>query len=253
MEIRIDLTPPMAEPGPASNGASADLVTVVVDVLRSGTIAAQLLERGARRVTLTSSVRAARQRADADGALSVGDVGGVPPEGFNTAATAAAVRSFECAGRDVVLLADDAPLALAGAHGRVVLAGLVNAVAVVEKVTEWDPGRVVVVCAGEHGDPDLADAIAAGLLVSLLERSVRARGDAAPIVTGAARFCSSVLRATKDPLDGVWASSAGADLRADGLEEDVAAASEIATSDVVPMVDAVEHAHGRPVVGLVRA
>lgn len=253
MEIHIDLTPPPAEPARPPPAAAPGVVSVVVDVLRAGTITAQLLERGADSVTLTASVRAARQRASADGALLVGDVGGVPPEGFNHAATAASLRSIECAGRDVVVLTDDAPQALAGVRSRCVLASLVNAVAVVDTVMAWDPTTVVVVCAGEHGESDLADAIAAGLLVSLFERASRARGDVAPSLTGATRFCLSVLRTTKDPLDGVWASSAGTDLRAVGLEEEVAAASEIATSDVVPLVTDVGHAFGRPLVRLVRA
>jgi 2-phosphosulfolactate phosphatase len=252
MEIRIDLTPPPSETERTHAAAPAGVVSVVVDVLRAGTITARLLERGADAVMLTSSVRAARQRAAAHGALLVGDVAGVPPEGFNHAATSASVRSIECADRTVVLLTDDAPHALAGARGRCVLAGLVNAVAVVDAVMASDPATVVVVCAGERGEPDLADAIAAGLLVSLFERASRARGDAAPTVTGATRFCVSVLHTTKDPLDGIWASSAGSDLRAVGLEEEVAAASEIATSDVVPLVASVEHAFGRPLVRLVR-
>jgi len=253
MEIHIDLTPPPAEPEGTRPPAPPDVVTVVVDVLRAGLITTQLLERGADAVILGASVRAARQCAAARGALLVGDVGGVPPEGFNHAATAASVRFIECAGREVVLLADDAPHALAAARGRCVLAGLVNAVAVVETVVAWDPASVVVVCAGDRGEPDLADAIAAGLLVSLFERAARARGDVGPVVTGATRFCLSVLRMTKDTLDGVWVSSVGADLRAVGLEEEVAAASEVATSDVVPRLADVDHAFGRPLARLVRA
>ncbi|TVR93860.1 MAG: hypothetical protein EA416_04430 [Trueperaceae bacterium] len=252
MEIHVDLTPPPSESERTHAAAPTDVVSVVVDVLRAGTITAHLLERGADAVILTSGVRAARQRAAADGALLVGDVGGVPPEGFNHAATNASVRSIECAGREVVLLADDAPRALAGARRRCVLAGLVNAVAVVETVMAWEPARVVLVCAGEHGEPDLADAIAAGLLVSLFERASRAMGDVDPSVSGSTRFCLSVLRTTKDPLDGIWASSVGSDLRTVGLEEEVAAASEIATSDVVPLVESVDHAFGRPLVRLVR-
>ena len=252
MEIHIDLTPPPSASERTNATAPTSVVSVVVDVLRAGTITARLLERGADAVLLTSSVRAARQRAAARGALLVGDVGGVPPEGFNHAATTASVRSIECADRSVVLLTDDAPHALATARSRCVLAGLVNAVAVVEAVMASDPATINVVCAGEHGEPDLADAIAAGLLVSLFERAARERGDVGISVTGATRFCLSVLRTAKDPLDGIWASSAGSDLRAFGLEEEVAAASEIATSDVVPLVDDVDHAFGRPIVRLVR-
>lgn len=251
MEIRIDLVPlPLgsaARPTRAQHAAT----TVVVDVLRAGTIAAHLLGRGAAAVTVTPSVRAARQYAAAAGALLVGDVRGVPPEGFNHPATARALRTLDCVDREVVLLTDDAAEALAAADGRRLLAGFGNAVAVAEAALASDPKRVCVVCAGERGQPDLADTVAAGVLITLLERGGRRRGAPPLAFAGAARYCLSVLRTIKDPLDALWASSAGSELRSAGLEEDVAFASEIGGCAAVPAVERVEEAFGRPLVRLV--
>ncbi len=253
MEIRIDLVPlPVGSAARPTEAPHAD-ATIVVDVLRAGTIAAHLLGHGAAAVTVTPSVRAARQYAAAAGAMLIGDVRGVPPEGFNHPATARALRMVACTDREVVLLSEDAAEALAAASGRRLLAGFGNAVAVVEAALSGAPKRMGVVCAGERGQPDLTDTVAAGLLVTLLERSGRRRGSPALAFSGAARYCLSVLRTTKDPLDAVWASSTGFDLRGVGLEEDLAFASEIGSCAAVPEVERVEEAFGRPVVRLVAA
>lgn len=253
MEIRIELVPPPIDPAATPQWPPPADVTVVVDVLRAGTVAARLFERGAVAVTITSSVRAARQHAAGLDALLVGDVRGVPPEGFNHPATARALRGLECAGREVVLLAEDAGEALAATRGRRHLAGLGNVVAVVDAVVAADPERVLVMCAGERGQPDLADTVAAGLLATLFERDERRRGAAPLGLAGAARYCLSVLRTVKDPLDAVWASAAGFDLRGVGLEEDLAYASEIGGPRAVPTVERVDEAFGRPLVRLVPA
>jgi phosphosulfolactate phosphohydrolase-like enzyme len=132
-----------------------------------------------------------------------------------------------------------------------VLAGLTNAVAAAEFVAAAEPQRVRIVCAGDRGEPDLADTIAAGLLVALLDRAARRDANASVSLVGAARYCLSVLRTTKDPLDGIWAAAAAAELRSIGLEEDLAIASEVAVSDVVPRVKARETVLSRPTVRLV--
>lgn len=253
MEIRIDLVPPPVGPAARPTRPAHAGTTVVIDVLRAGTMAARLLECGAVAVTLTPSVRAARQLAVETGAVLVGDVRGVPPEGFNHPATARTLRTLTCSGREVVLLTEDAAEALAAVRGRRLLAGFGNAVAVVDAVLAGDPKRACVVCAGERGQPDLADTVAAGVLVTLFERAAQRLGAPHLAFAGAARYCLSVLRTTKDPLDGVWASSAGSDLRAVGLEEDLALASEIGSCATVPEVERVDEAFGRPLVRLVPA
>lgn len=254
MEIYVELVPHGVPPErdgppvPAPRGGSA---TVVVDVLRSATVSVLLFERGAKAVTLTPSVRAARQVAEREGAVLVGERAGVPLEGFNHGSSPSVLRGVALAERNVVLLSDEAPAALVAGAGTVVLAGLTNAVAVAELIAVAEPQEVRIVCAGDRGEPDLADTIAAGLLVALLDRAVRRKANVTVSLVGAARYCLSVLRTTKDPLDGIWAAAAAAELRSIGLEEDLAIASEVAVSDIVPRVAACESVLSRPTVRLV--
>ena len=249
MDIHVDLVP---DTHAASHEQRGDAhVSVVVDVLRSATVAALLFECGARSVTLTSSLRAARSLAQATSALLVGERNGVPPEGFNHGSSPSALRSVRIDDdRDVVLLATESPRALVAARGTTWLAGLTNAVAVVDDVVARRPAAVRIVCAGDTGEPDLSDTIAAGLLVTLIDRASRVAHGVDVTLSGAARFSLSVLRTTKDPLDGIWASAFGAVLRSVGLEEDLAIASAVASSDVASRVVAIDEVHGKPVVRL---
>ena len=71
MQIHTDLAPA----GPY------DDVVVLIDVLRTGTLAPMLLDLGLTRFALTGSVRRARQEAESDAAvLLMGERGGFPPE-----------------------------------------------------------------------------------------------------------------------------------------------------------------------------
>lgn len=255
MEIHVDLVPPAAADRDAP-AASLDptvisgVASLVIDVLRGGTTAVALYERGAGAVTITSGVRAARKVAERLGAVLVGERGGVPPEGFNHSSSPSLLRRVDFASREVVLLARETPVALAHAEGTVWLAALNNAVETAKAVLATRPAAVRLVCAGDRGEPDLADTVAAGLLVALLDRGARLDAGLDVRLHGAARYCLSVLRTTKDPLDGIWAAAAGAELRALGLEEDLAVASETASSDVVLRVLERETVMGHPVVRL---
>ena len=255
MEIHVDLVPPAAadHDAPAASldrTASSGVASVVIDVLRGGTVAVTLFERGAGAVTITSGVRAARTLAARSGAVLVGERDGVPPEGFNHGSSPSLLRRVDFASRDVVLLARETPVALARATGTVWLAALNNAVETAKSVLATRPAAVRLVCAGDRGEPDLADTVAAGLLVALLDRGARLDAGLDVRLHGAARYCLSVLRTTKDPLDGIWASAAGAELRALGLEEDLAVASETASSDVVLRALETETVMGHPAVRL---
>ena len=253
MEIRVDLVPQpanAARDGPVPPARSGEHATVVIDVLRGATIAPLLFERGASAVTVTHSVRAARRVAEQRHAVLVGERSGVPIEGFNHGSSPSVLRNVTLDEREVVLLTAEAPAALAGAGGRAWLAGLTNAVAAADAAAAARSPMVRIVCAGDRGEPDLADTIAAGLLVALIDRAARREAGTTVTLSGASRYCLSVLRTTKDPLDGIWAAAAAAELRAVGLEEDLAIASEVATSDVVPRVQAFETILGRQIVRL---
>lgn len=222
MQIHVDLAPDAAP--------TADELRVVVDVVGLGTIVPQLFRAGATSVVVVDGVRAARQVAAETGAVLVGARHGVPPEGFNHGASSSALHGVRFDGRRVALLApSDGRLASLVRGTRV--AGFGNAVAVAASVLASEAGFVRIVC-GRAAGPDLGDTVAAGLLVNLL---VRGAPDATA-VSGAATYCASVLRSVKDPLDALWVSERGATLRALGLEDDLARASEVGVEDDVPVV-----------------
>jgi 2-phosphosulfolactate phosphatase len=254
MDITVDLVPLADRPDPATGATpAADQVTLVIDPLRSATAAALLFDRGVTRLLLTDGLRAARQVATREEAWSIGEWEGMPPEGFNFSSSPAALRRTVVAGRPAVLVATESPRALYAAErrGATALVGLSNALAAAEAVLARSPAHVHVVCAGRDGEPDLADAVAAGLVVSLIART-SARSEGGVTLRGAARFCLSLLRTGSDPLDALWVSAAGAALRRAGFEEDVAMASAVGTTDTVPWVTATEEVAGRPVVELAR-
>ncbi|HNR00050.1 MAG TPA: 2-phosphosulfolactate phosphatase, partial [Trueperaceae bacterium] len=92
MLINTDIVPS----GPYSD------VVVLIDVLRTCTVAPMLFERGARSLSLTPSMRRARAEAGA-GRVLVGERQGVPPEGFNHGNSPANLAQVAVAGLDVVM------------------------------------------------------------------------------------------------------------------------------------------------------
>ena len=229
MQIHTDLAPA----GPY------DDVVVLIDVLRTGTLAPMLLDLGLERFALTGSVRRARQEADADPAvLLMGERGGFPPERFNHGTSPAALRRLDVRGRSAVILTENAPRALAvvSTAPAVVLASLLNARAAAELAASRSRGKVYLVCSGFAGEPDLDDALAAGLIAGLL-RSVTGDGAAH---TGATALAVAMLRSYPDPIEALWHSSVGNYLRALGSDQDLGLAGAASLSPTAPLLTAVE-------------
>src|SRR5690606_31151792 len=165
MQIHTDLAPA----GPY------DDVVVLIDVLRTGTLAPMLLDLGLTRFALTASVRRARQETDADpSVLLMGERGGFPPERFNHGTSPAVLRLIDVRGRAAVILTENAPRAMAAAAGApvVVLGSILNARAAVALAAERSRGKVYLVCSGFAGEPDLDDTLAAGLMAGMLRERV---------------------------------------------------------------------------------
>src|SRR5690606_42104635 len=82
----------------------------------------------------------------------------------------AAWRRLAGQGRSAAVPTEPAPRALAAASSAptVVLASLLTARAAAELAARRSRGKVYLVCSGFAGDPDLDDAIAAGLIAGLL-------------------------------------------------------------------------------------
>lgn len=226
---------------PIPNGPYTDVV-VLVDVLRTCTVAPMLFDQGIAALALTPSLRRARAARDA-GHLLVGERQGVPPEGFHHGNSPALLADADVAGRSVVMVSENAPrwLEQVARARHVLLASLVNAGAVAERAASVARERVDLVGSGFSGEPDLDDTLAAGLIAGLLQARLPS---ARP--SGATRFAMGLLRALPDPLDALWNSTAGHYLRAIGLEQDLAVSARVSVFDVVPELTSVEQGDPAP-------
>ncbi len=159
MLINTDLVPS----GPYSD------VVVLIDVLRTCTVAPILFDQGAVSLSLTTSMRRARA-ASGSGKTLVGERQGVPPEGFNHGNSPANLARVGLQGREVVMVSENAPrwLEQLGGARQVLLGSLYNAGAVARLAAELASGRIDLVCSGFSGEPDLDDTLAAAVIAGLL-------------------------------------------------------------------------------------
>ncbi|HZJ08979.1 MAG TPA: 2-phosphosulfolactate phosphatase [Trueperaceae bacterium] len=248
MQLQTDLIP---------NGPYGDVV-VLIDVLRTSTVAPLLFDNGLNELGLTASVRRARAAAaERPGTLLMGERDGLPPEGFNHGAAPAELRRHDFTGRSAILMTENAPRAAAAVAGadHVLLGSLYNAHAVAAAAARLAKTRISLVCCGFGGEPDLDDCLAAGLIAGLLMQQLPpsagadepeprgAAGDAAEPhgasggaiePRGATRFALGMLRSYTDPLVALWHSTAGTYLRGLGSDEDLALAAATSVSSSVP-------------------
>lgn len=222
MRIHTDLTP---------TGSYHDVV-VLVDVLRTCTVAPLLFERGLTELALTPSLRTARAAAR-EGWLLLGERQGVPAEGFNYGNSPAEFAAIDVTGKRAVMVSENAPrwLPQVADARRVLLGSLYNAAAVAEVAARQALESIDLVGSGFEGEPDLDDALAAGLLAALLAERLPTAAR-----SGATRFALSLLRAFPDPMEALWQSVSGHELRRVGLERDLAFSAQISASTVVPQL-----------------
>lgn len=231
MRVRIDLLPK-----PEYRGESV----VLIDVLKTCTVAPVLFDNGLERLILCGSLKDARRAGE--GRLLVGERSGMPPEGFNHVSSPSLLRNHDFSGRQAVLVSDNAPRVLPLLEGadRVLLGSLYNARAVAQAVLASGAERVSLVCCGFRGQEDLDDAMASGFLAGEI-------GHLAGRVQleGAARLAVGLLRAFPDPLEALWHSTAGRELRKLELAEDLAVASAVSQSLHVPRLVEVEEGRNK--------
>ena len=179
-------------PLPAALALPPRDVCVVVDVLRATSTIATLLAGGTREVEVVGSVAEAitrRAELGAAFAFACGEVGGLPPEGFDYGNSPAEFAQADVAGRCAILFTSngtkallrvsDAPAVFAGA--------LVNGTAIVTAAVAAARGQdcgVTIVCAGTALGTAFAleDFFCAGALV---ENAVRQLGVEADLGDGA--------------------------------------------------------------------
>ena len=151
---------------------------MVLDVLRASSTVVTLLDHGAAPLYVAGTVDAARALAARlpTRPLLCGEVGGLPPAGFDGGNSPTELAAQAIAGRAVVLATSNGTRALAAlAAAPAVLVGcFLNAAAVAASARAAALARrggVAVVCAGDEGGSrfSLEDAVAAGCVVERLQ------------------------------------------------------------------------------------
>lgn len=230
MRLKLELLP---------RGPYPDVV-LVVDVLRATTTAPLLFERGLEALFITPSLRSARSYAGEHGLLLMGERDGLPPEGFNYGASPADLSKVNFQDKRAVMTTQNGPAALSLIEGakHVLLASFYNARAVCEAALELAVRggleEIAIVCAGQAGSESLDDTLVAGFLARRIERSFEARFGESLELRDAARLAIALLRAFPDPQEGLLQSAAGGMLSRIGLHEDIAFASLVSQTQMVP-------------------
>jgi 2-phosphosulfolactate phosphatase len=165
---------------PRDVASPAGRVCVVLDILRASSTLVTLLDHGAAPVYVAGSIEGARalagDRGDAAAAalrpLLCGEVGGLPPPGFDYGNSPTELAAMALRGRPVVLATSNGTRALAAlvAAPAVLVGCLLNASAVVTHglaLARTLGADLTLVCAGDANGTEfsLEDALAAGYLV----------------------------------------------------------------------------------------
>ncbi len=217
---------------------------LVIDVLRATTTIAALFAGGLADLLAVDAIEAARERARTEGRILFGEVGGLPPEGFDHGNSPAEAATLDVRGRGAVLFTTNGTGALCGAAGRgaVAAAAFANASA----AARWAAGheRVALVCAGNAGGARFAleDFAAAARLVQLIARESPGLelGDAAGVAAEISGYEDWIAPGLPQRTDRSARLVAGAHhargLKALGLDADIAFAAREDTSEAVPQV-----------------
>lgn len=226
MHIHVDLLP-------ETHGSSAHYrdVVIMIDVLRSCTVAPILFDQGLSKLYLSQSLKQARSLASEHNHLLLGERFGLPPEGFNYGNSPLEFQDAKLQGRSAVMVSENAPKTLPqlSTAKHLLLGSFYNAAALVARASELATEELSLVCCGFTGFQDLDDTLTAGYLAARLKRC---HPDAD--LTGAALMSVGLLKAFPAPLEALWHSRSGQYLRTIGLSEDIAAAAYISQSASVP-------------------
>ena len=222
-------------------------VCVVVDVLRASSTLVTLLERGAAPLHVAGTVEAARALAASlpGRALLCGEVGGLPPPGFDHGNSPTEMAGLPLAGRPVVLATSNGTRALAAlAAAPAVLVGcFLNATAVAARglaLARALGADLTVVCSGDVNGTQfsLEDALAAGYLAeqALARQGVDALelDDAAHAAWRLWRSYAAGCPPPEAAARGFAESVHGRDLARLGFDADLAYCARVDASRAVP-------------------
>lgn len=159
MKIRCFATPNDLLPGDL-DGAAA----IVIDTLRMTSVAAAAMNNGCAGLLACATVEAAREAAQAQGALLGGERSALKIDGFDFSNSPLEYTREAIGGKRLVMTTTNGTRAIAACAParRLLLAALVNVGAVAEACKE--EASVAIVCAGTAGAFTLEDALTAGAL-----------------------------------------------------------------------------------------
>jgi len=196
-------------------------VCIVVDVIRASTSLVTLVERGARRIRIASSVEGARRFAsDSKGLVLAGEEGGLAPRGFDFGNSPVELSKTELDGKSVIFVTTngtDAILAVQRATA-VFIGCMRNGTAVCREAlarAHQDEVDITVVCAGRAGGFGLDDAYCAGFLAAQLMQA------GTPALTDAAEAALRLYHSEADPASLFRRAAAGRNVIELGLGDDV--------------------------------
>ncbi|MFN3178839.1 MAG: 2-phosphosulfolactate phosphatase [Thermus sp.] len=197
---------------------------IVVDVIRATTTAALYLGAGAKALVLAPGIEAARTLRQ-EGEVLAGEVGGLPPEGFDLGNSPREVNGV--VGKTVVMATTNGTRAAHAAIGarHILLGSLQNAQAVAERAAEIGE-EVHLVCAGKEGQMALDDLYVAGVIGKRLKAlGLSPEGEMAQL---------ALFLAENPPFPVLASSEAAKALVRVGLGEDVAECARVDVHGVVP-------------------
>lgn len=213
--------------------------TVVIDTLRATTSIAAAFSAGVSWLAAVDDEEHGRALARDTGAWLAGEVGGLPPPGFDMGNSPVDISGRCGQGDAVVLYTTNGTRALCTATGEAVFAGaLVNAAAVAKAASAYE--TVDIVCAGNVGGKEFS-------LEDFATAAVVARYVTCPdwrdySANDGARLAEALFRDASDQamLAEAERMIAGSDharrVRALGLEADIAYACRANTISCVPQV-----------------
>ena len=228
-------------------------VCVVIDVLRASSTLVTLIAHGVPKVTVVAAIEDAFALRNSFPAgeepVVCGEVGGLPPQGFDYGNSPLEFSQLDLSGRSAVLFTSNGTKALVhAASAPVVFAGaLLNQTAVTDAALKAARGRaldITFVCSGtELGTAYcLEDAFCAGALVA---RCLSFTGPGTALSDGAETVLRLFHAFSGDASKAFAVAEHGHLLGTSGLEADV---KFCAREDVYPVVPRVERRDGRVVV-----
>ena len=230
MRLLLELLPPHDTP----DTVPLDTV-IVIDVLRMTTTACALFSRGLSKLSVVAAVEDARTLAAAEGALLLGERGGVRLPGFDGGNSPLEYLDQDLSARRAVLCTSNGSRAVEGGRDarHLLLGSIINAAAVARKALFLAREEIRLVCAGTDGEVSLDDVLGAACIARELVRLEPALTRSGS-KNDSAKLALKVLEGTPDLEAGLREARHAALLASLGFGEDVRFAARLNSFEEVP-------------------